>query len=147
MFSWEYRKGPVTWIRLTAGFSNKTVTAVRFCFFIYPLQKRLVVRLLSKHICLQPFPPKIHFFTVFLVHCLHEVSPGDSDCRSIACTLFINMIFFSEFQLEIPAFCHVCLHLFCLQWQQFLSEFYSFMGSFEEKLTREMHTYCLYACL
>ena len=66
MFSWEYRKGPVTWIRLTACFSNKTVTAVRFCFFIYPLQKRLVVRLLSKHICLQPFSPKDPFFHSFL---------------------------------------------------------------------------------
>ena len=35
-----------------------------------------------------------------------------SDCRSIACTLLIYVIFFSEYQLRIPPFNQVCLYFF-----------------------------------
>ena len=55
--------------------------------------------------------------------------------------------FFCEYQLRIPPFCHVCLYFLCLQLQQFLLEFWSFMVSFEEKLTRKLQTTFLYACL
>ena len=51
------------------------------------------------------------------------ISNSLSECRSIACSSLIEMIFFCEYQLRIPSFYHVCLYCFCLQWQQFLLNF------------------------
>ena len=64
-----------------------------------------------------------------------------SDCRSVGCTLLIN-IFFYEYQLRIPPFCHVCLYFF----SAVAAIFVGITGNFEEKLTREICTTFLYAC-
>ena len=98
-------------------------------------------------------PQRFSFFTVCLVHCLHEVSPRwtakenilklrSPDCRKMHfrhsfClqkrSLYIvdKHYFFTWISVEKPPFCYVCLY-FCLQRQQFLLEFLSFMGNLKK---------------
>ena len=79
------------------------------------------------------FPQRFNFLTVRLVHCLHEVSPGwtakekklkfrSPDCWKMLfwCSFWLQNHslyivdkhdFFSEYQLRIPPFCHVCIYI------------------------------------
>ena len=86
------------------------------------------------------FPQRFSFFTFCLVHNLREhqrknfwnlglriagkyISDILSNCRRIACTPLINMVFFREYQLRIPPYYHVCLFFFVCRGSDFYWNF------------------------
>ena len=117
-------------IRRKINSKNKNMHEISIIILIY---WKLGFRFLSKHFCLQLCFPKdsvsllFVYFTITVSYpngghwrkifrnlgleiARKSISDTLSDCRSITCKSLINMIFFFEYQLRIPPFCHVCLY-------------------------------------
>ena len=69
-----------------------------------------------------------------------------SDCRSIACALLIDIVFFSEYQLRIPPFCHVCIYIFFVCSGHFFVGIVEVYGECWRKVDKK-ETYNLPLCL
>lgn len=99
-----YAKGKLNTMHQLTLYKSLVSEKILHLISQHRLSQPPVYTLLSKHFALQPFSTqRFSFFVVYLVHCLHEISPGWTAKRSIPYTVLIKVIFHVCFYISLSA--------------------------------------------